>query len=369
MVIQQNNTSPKIILGGYGLKESDCIEFDLTPYANLIRAVYQFGDDGTSVYSFVSSNSFLNNFDKLECGKVYYIVLNPGYGSIEIPNLTTFTYQDSGISFAEKEQETTPTQKEKEGYYYYSQSKSFKYRIVQGESYDSSYYMDDLHKTFDTWEAIAKCPNTSIVHEVLIYFTDFVKSFGNEYVDVLAMASPIKFNKSEANWEFGNTFPTLSEVYINTSNIDYMKNTLTSKGDNLYFPTLMHEVAHTLALNYYSMNKFKNTPVASYTDKIDGKTKFYYHGDNALREYKKYFNDYAGLIGIPLDDDIEAPRIAAHWEEGEGVPRYINNVYHPALTNAMMTPFADEGGTPLTKIMIGFLEDYGYIVDYTKAEI
>lgn len=42
-------------------------------------------------------------------------------------------------------------------------------------------------------------------------------------------------------------------------------------------------------------------------------------------------------------------------------------MYHPALSTAMMTPFADEQSTPLTKMIIGFLEDYGYNVDYTKA--
>jgi hypothetical protein len=50
------------------------------------------------------------------------------------------------------------------------------------------------------------------------------------------------------------------------------------------------------------------------------------------------------------------------------VPRYINGILHPGLVTAMMTPYADEGATPLTKITIGFLEDYGYEVDYDYAD-
>ena len=38
------------------------------------------------------------------------------------------------------------------------------------------------------------------------------------------------------------------------------------------------------------------------------------------------------------------------------------------MTNGMMTPYAGIEETPLTRVTIGFLEDYGYIVDYDLAE-
>ena len=36
---------------------------------------------------------------------------------------------------------------------------------------------------------------------------------------------------------------------------------------------LKHELAHSLGLNYYSMNEFKNTPVGQYIDVNDKKDK------------------------------------------------------------------------------------------------
>ena len=129
------------------------------------------------------------------------------------------------------------------------------------------------------------------------------------------MASPTLFDKAKSNWEFGNTFPIQSVIYVNLSNLEYMKSQQNHTGDNLYLSTLKHELAHSLGLNYYSMNEFKNTPVGQYIDVNDKKTKYYYHGDNALREYRSYFEDNGGLIGVPLDDDTVQDRIPSHWEE------------------------------------------------------
>ena len=116
--------------------------------------------------------------------------------------------------------------------------------------------------------------------------------------------------------EIWNTFPTYSQIIINIPNLDYMMSVRSNKGLDLYYSTILHELGHALGLNYYTMNEFQGTPVNSYTDSNDGKTKFYYYGDNALREYKRYFPQFNGLVGVPLDDNISAPRISAHWEEG-----------------------------------------------------
>jgi hypothetical protein len=248
----------------------------------------------------------------------------------------------------------------------------FKYAVYNGyETYENTKHMESIHRAFDLWEKIAKHPSSTYEHEVGIYFVDLVEEYGSEYADVLAMAGPEEFDKSPQDWQFGNTFPTYSQVIINIPNIEYMLSIKNDDGADLYYSTIVHELAHALALNYYVMNEFTETPVNSYVDSVDNKLKYYYYGDNALREYRNYFSNQSGLIGVPLDDNIPAPRISAHWEEGPGqesVPRYINGILHPGLVTAMMTPYADEGATPLTKITIGFLEDYGYEVDYDYAD-
>lgn len=376
MILYQDPYSHRSFFALYGAFEKECSSFDLYPHANKIEAVMQLKADGVGKVSFVgiSGQSFLDDFNTLECGKIYFIVLKPGASSITIPLLKVSTHDGEPLDFADKiehdhehHDDDQTVVREKYGYYYYSHKKMFKYKINEGVEYETNYHMSDIHRALDLWETIAWHPSSDYTHEIGIYFLDLVTEFDSSYEDVLAMASPEVFDKSKTDWEFGNTFPTYSQILINTRNISYMKNIKDDNGNTLYFLTLLHEIAHTLGLNYYSMNEFQNRPIQSYVDANDNKTKYYYYGDNALQQYRSYFPNHPDLVGIPLEDEVPAPRVAAHWEEGLGISRYINGVYHPPLSTAMMTPFADEGSTPLTKMIIGFLEDYGYQVDYSKA--
>ena len=368
MILKQDPDSYKSFFGLYGALDKECNPFNLSAHVSKIETVKQFMSDGKNIASYNGKVGleYLNSFDSLECGKIYLLVLKPGSSSIDIPSLKVTTHDKDTISFTEDKPDYTKV-REKEGYYYYSNKRMFKYKISQGTEYENNFHLEDIHRALDLWESIAWVDKSDYVHEVGIYFIDLVSEFNESYADVLAMASPEAFDKSRGYWEFGSTFPIYSQVLINTRNISYMKNIKDANGNTLYFNTIMHEIAHALGLNYYSMNEFMNRPIQSYVDENDNKTKFYYYGDNALREYRAYFPHHPNVVGIPLEDEVEAPRVSAHWEEGFGISRYINGVYHPALTTAMMTPFADETSTPLTKIIIGFLEDYGYKVDYTKA--
>ena len=375
MILYQDALNHRSFFGLYGAFEKNCSEFDLTPHANKIASVIQMKADGVGQTAYVGKPGyeFLDHFSTLECGKIYLIILKPGVSSIDIPLLKVSSFESDPLDFTDAHthdhvhDEDDAEVREKDGYYYYSKQRMFKYKINQGFEYETSFHLNDFHEALDLWETIAWHSDSNYVHEIGIYFIDLVNEFGSNYEDVLAMASPEVFNKHKNDWEFGNTFPTYSQVLVNTRNISYMKNIKNQNGKTLYFSTLLHEIAHTLGLNYYSMNEFKNVPIQSYIDENDNKTKYYYYGDKALNQYRNYFPDHPNIVGIPLEDEVEAPRVAAHWEEGLGISRYINGVYHPALSTAMMTPFADEHSTPLTKMIIGFLEDYGYNVDYTKA--
>lgn len=377
MILYQDPYNYRNFLGLYGAFEKDCSEFDLYSHANKIECVVEFMSSGTSSVSYTGKSGleYLDGFSTLTCGKMYVIVLKPGVSSVDIPLLKVSTHDGDSLNYTDKlehdhdHQSDDPHEdhREKEGYYYHSQNRMFKYKVNHGDEHETDFHMNDIHKALDLWETIASHPDNNYVHEIGIYFLDLVTEFNSSYEDVLAMASPETFDKSESEWEFGNTFPTYSEILINTRNISYMKNIKDKNENTLYFSTLMHEIAHTLGLNYYSMNKFKDAPIQSYIDENDNKTKYYYYGDNALEQYRDYFPNHPNIVGIPLEDEVLAPRVSAHWEEGFGISRYINGVYHPALSTAMMTPFADEQSTPLTKMIIGFLDDYGYTVDYTKA--
>ena len=374
MNIQQSADSRKMIMGWYGKANATPEDFNLQEHTDVIYAVYQFTQSGTGAVSFVSAApEYLNAFNKLEWGKAYLIIISPGGGELNIPNFVASSFESESLGVVGDQSEATSSDdRQKDGYFYYSHNKMFKYAVYNGyETYETSRYMESIHRAFDLWETIVQHPSSTYEHEVGIYFVDLVETYGSDYTDVLAMASPEEFDKNSEDWQFGNTFPTYSQVIINIPNIEYMLSVKNDEGVDLYYSTIVHELAHALALNYYVMNEFNGTPVNSYVDSTDNKLKYYYYGDNALREYRNYFSNQSGLIGVPLDDNIPAPRISAHWEEGPGedsVPRYINGILHPGLVTAMMTPYADEGETPLTKITIGFLEDYGYEVDYDLAD-
>ena len=360
-----------MIMGWYGQSSISEQSYSLLNKEDVIYAVYQTTLSGNAIASFYSNvPSDLNSFEKLEWGKCYLIILKPGSSEINIPYFFSSNSAENGIGTILLNSDNF--ERERDGYHYYSRNKMFKYAVIEGhETYEINKYMDSIHSAFDTWEKIAKHPNENYVHNVDIFFADLVEEYGQDYVDVLAMASPENFDKPSDQWEFGNTFPTYSQIIINTTNLDYMFSVKDYNGVDLYYSTILHELAHAIGLNYYSMNEFANVPIADYIDSMDGKQKFYYYGDNAFREYRSYFPNSNGLVGVPLADNIPAPRITAHWEEGVGVdsiPRFINGILHPGMTNGMMTPYAGIEETPLTRVTIGFLEDYGYIVDYDLAE-
>ena len=94
-LLNQRETEYTVFTGWYGDCEDSCNTFDLTPHVNEIYAVYQFTEDATGVKSFLSSApAFLRGFEELSCGKMYWIVLNPGTNTLDIPNFTQSYYSD-----------------------------------------------------------------------------------------------------------------------------------------------------------------------------------------------------------------------------------------------------------------------------------
>ena len=168
-----------------------------------------------------------------------------------------------------------------------------------------------------------------------------------------------------------------SNIYTtDTSKHNGVKNNYDIKynnGNSSLYNIVIHELGHTLGIgNFWSSS---GAPVFTY-----GNNKKMYTGENAVREYKKYFSGYTNLAGLPIEDDGGTGTEGAHPEEGnEGTNssdnRYYNGVYHPGLDKELMTGWIDKQGTtnnyddvPLSRITIGFLDDLGFYVNYDECE-
>ena len=100
----------KTIVGWYGNCESgDCEDFDLSNHKNDILSVLQWSETGYLRPWKSTSPDRFNRFSKLECGKLYYITLQKGDGTIDIPNLTISTYEKGKIGMLVSACDPTPT--------------------------------------------------------------------------------------------------------------------------------------------------------------------------------------------------------------------------------------------------------------------
>jgi len=153
---------------------------------------------------------------------------------------------------------------------------------------------------------------------------------------------------------FGNTFPMVGAIVLNST---YLYGSL--KEDHLY-AVLLHEVGHVLGIG--TVWNLAKSPLTLYQE--DNKDKYYYTGSAALREYKTYFPT-SELIGIPLEDDGGDGTEGSHPEEH--MNRKIDGTPHPGLQDELMTGWLGSLAS-LSRITLGFLEDIGYEVDYSKAD-
>jgi hypothetical protein len=153
---------------------------------------------------------------------------------------------------------------------------------------------------------------------------------------------------------FGNTFPMVGAIVLNST---YLYGYL--KEEQLY-AVLLHEVGHVLGIG--TIWDLPKSPLTLYRE--DNKEKYYYTGESALREYKSYYPT-SELVGIPLEDDGGEGTQDSHPEED--MNRKISDKPHPGLQDELMTGWI-HSLVSLSRITLGFLEDIGYIVDYSKAD-
>ncbi len=251
---------------------------------------------------------------------------------------------------------------------YTSTNSLFQYTITN----DTSYVMDDsdysiIAEAFNLWDSIVT-PDSRFTESYTIDVSFYINTLD---VGVLGGAS-VTTATYFTTYSFGNAFPSSGNITMNEIYIDDMKNDLRTSGKSKYYYVLLHEIGHILGIGTFW--GIDGSPLTSYVE--DEQTKYYYTGENAVREYKSYLPAIADqLVGIPVEDDGGTGTINVHPEEGaEGITssnsRYINGVFHPGLDTELMTGWLDSTPetTPLSRISLGFLADMGFIVDYDLAE-
>ena len=171
-------------------------------------------------------------------------------------------------------------------------------------------------------------------------------------------------------------FPRSGVITLNQSHIEAMKTNIRADGTNDLYNVVTHELGHILGIGILFALSDANF---GYTTS-NNETEYMYIGENALREYTASFPPYFSnvtYVGIPIEEDGGSGTAIYHPEEGNlgsGVVSSNNRTYmgvhYPGMQNEIMTGWRDSGSSnlPLSRISIGFLEDIGYSVDYSKAD-
>jgi len=238
--------------------------------------------------------------------------------------------------------------------------------------YDDQVYANTIMDSLNRWDEVilsAPYPGWKLTIEV---------DFASLAIGVLGSATITETDNHFEGNKFGNKFSTAGKFQLNVLYIEEMINNITDGGKSeLYFVSL-HEIGHIIGIGQLTFGSWRisEEPVSSY--EFNGATKYYYHGANALREYKSYFPRYAdNIIGIPIEDDGGAGTEGYHPEEGQlhgnsNDDRFINGNFHPGLRDELMTGWSNASDgkfLPMSRVTIGFLADIGFQVDYTKADL
>lgn len=115
---------------------------------------------------------------------------------------------------------------------------------------------------------------------------------------------------------------------------------------------LMHEMGHALGIgSFWKYQRFfpKDFPDLKLIEGADTDTPEYV-GANAVAQYASYYQGTT-VTGVPVQ-----PYVLGHWDEDY-------------LGTELMTPFAEDGPMPLSRVTLGALADLGYQVNYAKAEV
>ena len=251
---------------------------------------------------------------------------------------------------------------------YTSNNQLFRYTIDNSTSYQlKTEDYNIINASFNKWDGIVT-KNERFTSGYTIDVSFSVVSLGNNILGGAQVLTAYYFN----TYTFGNSYAATGNIKINDSYINSLKNSIRSDNNSALYHVLLHEIGHILGIGtFWNMD---GSPVTSYND--NGTTKYYYTGENALREYKSYIPTISHtIVGLPIEDNGGSGTQNVHPEEGqEGTSssdnRFINNFFHPGLDNELMSGWMEGNpdSTPLSRISLGFLEDMGFGVNYNQVD-
>ncbi len=233
---------------------------------------------------------------------------------------------------------------------------------------------DPVHNALEFWDTMIQKPeilgSNPYSIELVIYYerrgqTFLAAAMNNEYITV------------GGGRTFGAAFASGGYSIVNIDYIDRMLNNIGSDGKTEFESTMIHEICHVLGIGtLWGRRVFSSTlsgtPLVEYQE--DGQSKYYYIGENGLREYKSYMPYIQNnILGIPIEDDGGPGTAGGHVEEGTlqylSGPRIINGEYYPGLDREIMTGWSEgSNSAPVSRVTLGMLADIGYKVNYSLAE-
>ena len=238
-------------------------------------------------------------------------------------------------------------------------------------------YSNEILSAFDKLDAmIVNPPYADYTLTISLFLWDLVDARGEEYAYTLGYATPDLDSMFHINgtMKFGESFYTQGQMVLNAYRMQELLNIKSTSGTSKLHKVVLHEALHLLGIGALTFNDVLDTPINVY--EFNGKQRRYYTGENALREYSNYFPDFKPLVGIPIEYDDEDLDFS-HAEEGyynygySTNNNFVNKVLHPGLGEELSTAYLTEdvnGESPLSRITLGFLNDMGFTVDYSKAD-
>jgi Leishmanolysin len=178
-------------------------------------------------------------------------------------------------------------------------------------------------------------PGTVTVDDVAILVGTFSDGAGG----LLGFAGPCGVRKS-------NALTILGEMKFDTKDMDSLL------ADGQLNATITHEMGHVLGLGtlWDNLNLVK---YAGDADKNGCDDNPRYTGAKGIAEYKKLLGADAD---VPVENGFGSGSCEGHWRES-------------VFKKELMTSFLNSGTNPLSRLSIASMEDLGYTVSYSSAEL
>jgi hypothetical protein len=272
------------------------------------------------------------------------------------------------------------------------------FEVVRFENTNIAVFNEELkrqiYRAYNRWNSIiTHIPFDSELPDRKILILHRFRSLSSNTLGAVGISSN---GYASSNDISGDIFKKYVHNGYNYSNQDKYDEYIANP--ELFYNIQLHEIGHILGIGnvWYKDEAIKDgvTLINEQTDS-NGKNHKLYMGPKAREIYNYYSNDGTPLdnknyinndypevsqcVGIPLEDYASSGTNGKHPEEGTRFNDTghqisdnnitINDVYYPSFGQEIMTGFFERTKPmPISAITLGFLEDMGYGVDYSKAD-